>query len=93
MARLLASACDLLVARCLDGLRVDVERARRLAAASPALATALAARIGYERAAEVAKAAEAAGESVLDAARRLKVLPEAELAEALNLDRMAGVEA
>ncbi len=71
MARLLANACDLLVARCLDGLRVDVERARRLAASSPALATALAARIGYERAAEVAKAAEAAGESVFDAARRL----------------------
>lgn len=92
MARLLASACDLLVARCLDGLRVDVERARRLAAASPALATALAARIGYERAAEVAKAAEAAGEGVFAAARRLKVLPEAELVEALDLDRMAGVE-
>ncbi len=92
MARLLACACDLLVARCLDGLQVDVARARRLAAASPALATALAARIGYERAAGVAKAAEAAGESVFDAARRLEVLPEAELAEALDLDRMAGVE-
>ncbi len=91
MARLLANACDLLVSRCLDGLRVNVERARRLAAASPALATALAARIGYERAAAVAKAAEAAGESVFDAARRLGVLPEAELAEALNLERLAGI--
>ena len=91
MARLLANACDLLVSRCLDGLRVNVERARRLAASSPALATALAARIGYERAAAVAKAAEAAGESVFDAARRLGVLPEAELAEALNLERLAGI--
>ena len=35
---------------------------------------------------------EAAGEGVFAAARRLKVLPEAELAEALDLDRMAGVE-
>jgi fumarate hydratase class II len=92
MARLLASACDVLVARCLSGLRVNIERARSLAAASPALATALAARIGYERAAEVAKAAEKAGTSVADVARRLGVLPDDELAEVLDLARLAGVE-
>ena len=92
MARLLAGACSALLGRCLAGLRVHRERALALAAASPALATALAARIGYERAAEIAKAAEKAGISVLDAARRLNVLPEAELERALDLDRMAGVE-
>ncbi|HUK14557.1 MAG TPA: hypothetical protein VLW17_14760, partial [Thermoanaerobaculaceae bacterium] len=92
MASLLAAACDALVARCLAGLRVDRARARALAAASPALATALAARIGYERAAAVAKAAEKAGESVPVTARRLGVLPEAELEQALDLDRLAGVE-
>jgi fumarate hydratase class II len=92
MARLLASACDVLVTRCLSGLRVNVERARSLAAASPALATALAARIGYERAAEVAKAAEKAGTSVADVARRLGVLPEQELEQVLDLDRLAGLE-
>jgi fumarate hydratase class II len=92
MARLLASACDVLVSRCLMGLRVNVERARSLAAASPALATALAGRIGYERAAEVAKAAEKAGTSVADVARRLGVLPETELAEVLDLARLAGAE-
>jgi fumarate hydratase class II len=92
MARLLASACDVLVSRCLTGLRVNVERARSLAAASPALATALAGRIGYERAAEVAKAAEKAGTSVADVARRLGVLPETELAEVLDLARLAGAE-
>jgi fumarate hydratase class II len=92
MARLLASACDVLVTRCLSGLRVNVERARSLAAASPALATALAARIGYERAAEVAKAAEKAGTSVMDAARRLGVLPERELEQVLDLERLAGLD-
>jgi fumarate hydratase class II len=92
MARLLASACEVLVTRCLSGLRVNVERARSLAAASPALATALAGRIGYERAAEIAKAAEKAGTSVADAARRLGVLPEQELEEVLDLERLAGVE-
>jgi fumarate hydratase, class II len=93
MARLLASACRVLVDRCLSGLQVNVERARSLAAASPALATALAARIGYERAAEVAKAAEKAGTSVADAARRLGVLPDNELKEVLDLARLAGVQA
>jgi fumarate hydratase class II len=92
MSRLLGSACRVLAGRCLAGLRVDTERARAHAAASPALATALAARIGYERAAEVAKAAEAAGTTVAEAARRLAVLPESELAELLDVARMAGVE-
>jgi fumarate hydratase class II len=92
MARLLASGCAVLVTRCLSGLKVNVERARSLAAASPALATALAGRIGYERAAEVARAAEKAGTSVADVARRLGVLPEQELARVLDLARMAGVE-
>jgi fumarate hydratase class II len=91
MAQLLASVCNVLVSRCLTGLHVDLERARALASASPALATALAARIGYERAAEVAKAAEKAGITVLEAARRMAVLPEAELGQALDLDRLAGV--
>ncbi len=89
MIRLLSAACRVLVEKCLRELEVDVERARAHAAASPAMATALARRLGYEKAAEVAKAAEAAGESVAEAARRLQILPEEELEELLDLDRMA----
>jgi fumarate hydratase class II len=91
MARLLASACEVLASRCLAGLRVNKDRARALAEASPALATALATRIGYERAAEIAKAAEKAGMSVGDVAQRLGVLPEKELAQLLDVGRLAGV--
>jgi len=91
MTTLLAGACRALAARCLAGLEVDIARARSLAESSSAVATALAGRIGYERAAEVAKAAEGAGESVLATARRLRVLPESELAELLDLDRLAGL--
>jgi fumarate hydratase class II len=91
MARLLSAACATLATRCLAGLEVNAGRARALAEASPALATALAARIGYERAAEIAKAAEKAGSSVAEVARRLAVLPEAELAEVLDVARLAGV--
>ena len=90
MCTLIARACTVLVEKCLRGLKIDRDRARALAAASPAVATALARRLGYEKAAELAKASEAAGETVMTTARRLKVLPEAELEELLDLDRMAG---
>jgi len=90
MQRLLAGAATALTERCLRGLEVDEERARSLAARSSALATALARRIGYERAAEVAKAAAATGETVLEAALRLGVLPVDELGGLLDLDRLAG---
>jgi len=92
MARLLAGACRMLATRCLAGLRINAVRARALAERSPALATALAARIGYERAAEVAKVAESTGETVMQTALRLRVLPDVELAELLDLARLAGVE-
>lgn len=92
MARLLANASRILAQRCLRGLEVDVERARAHAAASPALATALAGALGYERATEIAKAAEAAREPVGVTARRLGVLPEAELDHLLDLDRLAGAD-
>jgi fumarate hydratase class II len=91
MARLLAGAGRALVERCLDGLAVDVERAAALAAGSPALATALAGRIGYERAAEIARLAVASGETVAEVARRLAVLPDAELDDLLDCARLAGV--
>ena len=91
MTTLLSGACRSLTTRCLSGLEVDTARARALAESSPAVATALAGRIGYERAAEIAKEAERAGESVLATARRLQVLPEPELTNLLDLDRMAGV--
>jgi fumarate hydratase class II len=91
MAQLLAAACEVLAARCLAGLRVNARRARALAEASPAMATALAARIGYERAAEVAKAAEKEGATVAEVARRLGVVAEEELAEVLDVGRLAGV--
>ncbi len=90
--RLLSGAASALAARCLNGLQVDVRRARELAAQSPALATALARRLGYEEAARVATAAQAAGEGVASAARRLGVLPPEELERLLDLDPLAGVD-
>jgi fumarate hydratase class II len=93
MTRLLGGACSAFADRCLSGLEVNVARARELAARSPAVATALASRIGYERAAEVAKAAEQAKETVGVAAARLGVLGAEELERLLALDELAGIPA
>ena len=92
MQRLIAGAARALTERCLLGLEVDEARARELAGRSSALATALARRIGYERAAEVAREALASGETVIAAARRLGVAPDDELEGLLDLDALAGVE-
>jgi fumarate hydratase, class II len=92
MARLLAGACNTFAARCLAGLEVDEQRSRTNAEASPAMATALAQRLGYERAAEIAKEAERSGESVAATARRLGVLDADELSSLLDVERIAAVK-
>jgi len=91
MSQLLGNSLRVLDSRCLSGLEVNVSRCRRLADASPAMATALAERLGYDRAARVAKEAEARGETVREAARRARLIPEAELQRLLDLDRLTGI--
>jgi fumarate hydratase, class II len=63
---LLANVSVLLADRCIDGIRADVERNRRNAESSSAVVTALVPLIGYEAAAEVAKAAVAGGRTIKD---------------------------
>jgi fumarate hydratase class II len=53
---------------CVEGLEVDAERARELLSRSLMLVTALVPHIGYDRAAEIAKHAQASGLSLRDAA-------------------------
>ncbi len=89
-AHLLASSCRVLVGRCLCGLVVNERRCRELAAGSPALATVLAREVGYEKAAEVAKLAQAQSLSVWEAGRRLRI-PNEVLQRVLDLERLAGV--
>jgi aspartate ammonia-lyase len=58
---LLVAAMDTLTANCVQGLSVEVDRCRQTLDASTALAVQLVATTGYERAAEIAKAAVRAG--------------------------------
>ena len=84
--RLLANAARVFAERCVVGIEVDAERARAWAESSTALATALVPRIGYDRAAELAKEAYRSGRTVREVAREAGVLPDEELDALLALE-------
>jgi fumarate hydratase, class II len=70
--------------KCIAGLDADVARAAKWAAASPALVTALAPRVGYEPAARAVKHAAEHGTGVLEAVVELELMEEAEAARILD---------
>jgi fumarate hydratase class II len=64
--KLLGNVCAVFAERCVAGIEADVERNRRYAEASPAVATALNPYLGYEKVAELVKRSLATGRSVRD---------------------------
>jgi fumarate hydratase class II len=85
---LLAASADNFAARCVDGIQPNKERLQELAEASIAICTSLAPKIGYDKAAALAKEAFKTGDSVRNVALKHNVLPQAELDEALDPMRM-----
>jgi fumarate hydratase class II len=85
---ILANASRLLAERCVDGIVARRERCEELVEKSLALVTSLAPRIGYDRAAEIAKESWRTGRTVRELAREKGVLPEDELEEVLDARRM-----
>jgi fumarate hydratase class II len=69
--RLLADAARSFTDNCVIGIRADEVRIRELMERSLMLVTALAPKIGYERAAEIAKSAHAKGTTLREEALRL----------------------
>ncbi len=82
--RLLSSACQVFVERCLNGLEADRQRCRELIEQSLAMCTSLAPLIGYDRAAEIAKQAHQTGRNVREIAADMQVLPPEQLATLLD---------
>ena len=83
--RLLGNACDVFAEKCVRGIEANEERCRELVELSMAMVTSLAPKIGYDRAAEIAK--ESAQTREKRCARFVcekKVLPEGELERALD---------
>jgi fumarate hydratase class II len=79
-----ASASRLLAERCVDGLVANVERNREMIEKSLAMVTALAPRIGYDKAAEIAKESFRTGRTVRELALEKEVLPPDELERVLD---------
>ena len=78
--------------RGLEGLSADVKRVTGFVEMNTALATALNPYIGYDKAAVVAKTAFREGKTVRQVVREQGLLDEAQLQEALDLDRIAPAE-
>ncbi|MEN8181021.1 MAG: class II fumarate hydratase [Myxococcota bacterium] len=82
--RLLANVSGVFVEKCLEGIAADAERAASLVEGSLAMVTVLAPRIGYDAAAEIAKASFASGRTVRELCLERKVLPPDELEALLD---------
>ena len=82
--RLLTNACAIFSEKCVRGIEANEERCRELIELSMAMVTSLAPKIGYDRAAEIAKESAQTGKTVREICQEKKVLSEAELNAALN---------
>lgn len=85
---LLANACTAFEERCVAGIRARPERAKELLERNPAIATALNALLGYDRAAEVAKQAAREGRSVREVAEETGLVAPEQLDAALDVRGM-----
>ena len=86
--RLLTNVVDAFSDKCVRGIKANEERCRELIELSMAMVTSLAPKIGYDRAAEIAKESAKTGRTVREIAREKKVLPESELEAALDPVKM-----
>src|SRR5467141_3434409 len=86
--RLLGNACDAFREKCVRGIEANEERCRELVELSMAMVTSLAPKIGYDRAAEIAKESAKTGRTVREICLEKKVLPPEELERALDPVKM-----
>jgi fumarate hydratase, class II len=86
--RLLAATGRAFKDRCVDGIEANLEGCERSAESTLAVATALNPYIGYDKGAEIVKAAAASGETLREVAREHGV-DDATLDEALDLRKIA----
>ncbi len=85
---LLAAVGTTFAKNCIAGLEVDVARARRMAESSPAIATVLVPRLGYDAVAAIVKEAVAEAKTIHEVTLQRSDLTAAELDVLLDVDRM-----
>ncbi|MDP9453223.1 MAG: class II fumarate hydratase [Actinomycetota bacterium] len=86
--RLLASVSRIFADSCVVGITADEVRCRAYAESSPAVVTALAPALGYERAAAVVKEAAATGRSVREVVLGAGLLEQGALEAALDVEAL-----
>jgi fumarate hydratase class II len=82
--RILGNVADIFADKCVSGIVAKKERCQELVELSMAMVTSLAPKIGYDRAAEIAKESARTGKTVRQICLEKKVLPEAALNAALD---------
>ena len=85
---LLTSAISVLADKCIPGIEANVDRLRKYAESSPSIGTALSPHLGYEVAADVVKESTRTGKSIREIVRRRKLMTDAELDRALDVEAM-----
>ena len=86
---IISNACVNLATKCIRGISVNVDRARQLAEMSPALVTVVAPRIGYDKAAKVAKKMLSENKTIKQALLEEAGLSRVEVDEILDLLKIA----
>jgi fumarate hydratase class II len=86
--RLLANVSRVFATKCVAGIEADVERCRRNAESSPAIATALNPHIGYEQAAQVIKQAMAEGKTLREVVLEQGLMSEEDVDRVLDVEAM-----
>src|SRR6476660_5907977 len=86
--RLLADAAGSFTDNCVVGIKADEKRIRELMERSLMLVTALAPKIGYDKAAKIAKTAHARGTTLKEEAVRLGFVNAAEIERLVQPDKM-----
>jgi fumarate hydratase class II len=87
---LLSAGVDLFTRKCISGISADRERCREFVDRNPAMATALSPRIGYRKAAEIAREAYATGKTIREIALAREILSAEELDALLDPWKMTG---
>ena len=82
--RLLANSAEAFTDKCVNGILANRDRCRELVELSMAMVTSLAPKIGYDRAAEIAKESASTGRTVRDLCLSKKIVPEDELNRILD---------
>jgi fumarate hydratase class II len=85
---LLTSACAVFAEKCIPGIEANVERLLAYAESSPSIGTALNPHLGYELTAEIVKEAGRTGKPIRQIVRARKLMTDAELDRALDVEAM-----